>query len=69
MQQIDASQSGSLHRGYQNADDHIYIFLNYKQIGKFKDKESANRLILELIKNGPKEAQKDFQEYKKVILT
>jgi hypothetical protein len=69
MQQFDASQSGGIHRGYQKSDDHIYVFLNYKQVGKFKDKESANQCICELIKNAPKESQKDLEEYKKLILS
>jgi hypothetical protein len=68
MQQLDVSQSSSAHRGYQEPDDHIYVFLNFKQVGKFKDKASANKFMQELISKGPKESQKDFIEYKDSIM-
>jgi hypothetical protein len=68
MQQLDASHSSATHRGFQQSDDVICVFLNFKLIGKFKDKQSANQCIIELLSKGPKEAQKDFSEYKHLLL-
>ena len=41
------------HRGYQIADDSICVFLNFKQLGEFKDKASAIKLIEKLLLEAP----------------
>lgn len=50
------------HRGYQLKEDAIWVFLNYEKVGVFKDKDSAQRKVNELINDCPVDL-KEFVHY------
>lgn len=68
LQVFNCSVSSGVHRGWTISDDHIFVFLNYKQLGKFKDKASARKLLEKLIKECPYECRKDFEQHADEIL-
>ena len=51
MSQIDSWIISPNHKGYDIKEDAIFIFLNYKQIFKTKNKKNAISFIEELINN------------------
>lgn len=68
LQIFNFSTSGGIHRGFNLSDDHIFVFLNYNQLGKFKDKEQAVSLINKLFNDCPKECKQDFDNHKEKLL-
>lgn len=49
----DAWNTSGEHRGYQVAEDNIYVFLNFKQVMKTKSYEEANGMINRLLREAP----------------
>jgi hypothetical protein len=49
----DGCATSGVHKGYQLADDHIYIFLNFKQIKKTKSYSEAEETIIHLLREAP----------------
>ena len=47
---------------FQVAEDSIHIFLNFDKVYQTKEKKKAIAKIRQLMKNIPKEFEKDFQE-------
>lgn len=68
LQIFNCSVTSGEHRGFTLSDDHIFIFLNFNQIAKFKTKSEAKNLLLKLINNCPKECQADFESHTSEIL-
>lgn len=69
LQIFNCSITSGVHRGFPLPEDHIFVFLNYKQLGKFKIKEDARRLVSELINDCPKETSSDFIKYGNELLS
>ena len=57
----DCCKIGS-ERKRQEAGDNISVFLNYKKLGEFKDRKSANKLIQKLLDEAPVSLE-EFKEY------
>lgn len=68
MQIFNCSVSKGIHRGFNRPDDAICVFINYKQVGKFKEKSAAIDLVKKLITNCPNEARKDFEAHQNELL-
>jgi hypothetical protein len=49
-------------REYQKATDCITVFLNYKEVGKFKTREDALNLIRRLLEEAPVNLD-EFKDY------
>lgn len=60
-----AGKFSNEHKGYQVAEDSIYVFLNYEKVGTFKNKQEAQKLINQLIKDSPVSLE-ELQDYLKV---
>lgn len=52
------------HKGYNDRDDRIHVFLNYEKVGAYKSKEEANLKIRELLNKH----EKDLFELKEYVL-
>lgn len=46
----------------------IAVFLNFKQLGRFKKKSEALALVKKLLAGAPRLALSDFEEHKGVLL-
>ena len=49
----DACTVGGAHRGYQLAEDNLWIFLNFEKVLVTKSREEARAKIRELLDNAP----------------
>ena len=58
----DGCTVGSPHRGYQLAPDAIFVFLNFKEVGRFKERGAAKGLITKLLHEAPVDLS-DFAAY------
>lgn len=67
MTQLDAFEIGGQHRGYQNREDTIWIFLNFKKVAVVKSKSEAVGVLNKLIQDCPPESKSDFEEYKEIL--
>lgn len=65
---FNCSVSSGVHRGYQLNTDHIEVYFNHKEVGVFKDKQSAKGLVAKLISECPRECKKDFDAHTEEIL-
>lgn len=68
MVSIGASLISPKHRGYDVKEDHIFIFLNYKQLYKTKSKKEALLYIDKLINETPSETKIELEFYKDYLL-
>ena len=62
-----ACEVGGEHKGYQEKDDGIHIFLNFNKIALVKSKAEAKKILDKLYKECPKEAKKDYEQYKDIL--
>jgi hypothetical protein len=53
MEIYNACKTSCPHKGYQDREDAIHIFINFKKIGVFKIRTEANSTINRLIKESP----------------
>ena len=53
LQLWDACTVGSAHRGYQLAEDNLWIFLNFEKVLVTTSKDEARAKIRELLDNAP----------------
>lgn len=65
---IDAWSVGGEHKGYQDADDSIGIFINYKMVFETKIKEEATRYIQKLVEQSPTELREHLVEFQHYLL-
>jgi len=55
------------HKGYQDKDDAIHIFLNFNKVGVMKTKSEAVSLLNKLVEECPKFGKKDLEEFKEYL--
>lgn len=66
MMSTDCSITSGPHKGYQDREDGIWIFLDFKKVAVFKNKGEAKARIEKLIDKAPRELKKEietFQDY------
>lgn len=49
----DGCRVGSAHRGHQLSSDAIFVFLNFKQVGKYFSREEAHAALARLVREAP----------------
>jgi len=57
-----------VHRGYQESKDTIGVFLNFKLLNEFKEKNGALKLVRELVEKAPPNAKTDFERHLDVLI-
>jgi hypothetical protein len=62
-----ACATGGEHKGYQEKDDVIGIFVNFNEVALVKSKAEARKILDKLIKDCPKEAKSNFEQYKQTL--
>lgn len=68
MHSVDAFLISPKHKGYEIKEDHIFIFLNYKQLFKTKSKKDAILYIDKLINEAPVESKIELELHKDYLI-
>ena len=68
LQSLDVCRVSGVHRGYQESKDTIGVFLNFKLLNEFKEKNGALKLVRELVEKAPPNAKTDFERHLDVLI-
>ncbi len=62
LQVWNACRIGMAHRGHQLSDDSIHVFLNFKKVGIYQDRQAANTVLSRLLSAAPVDLA-EFRSY------